>query len=118
MLRAEGIENVWARHHDTAERVREGIRDLGLDLYAAEGVRSDTVTAILPPEGVAANELRAIARSDFETDFAGGQASLGGKIIRFGHLGYTTGEDVRGGLDALRGGLAKLGHAPVAAASG
>ena len=118
MLRAEGIENVWARHHDTAERVRAGIRELGLDLYAAEGVRSDTVTAMLPPEGVSANALRAIARSDFETDFAGGQASLGGKIIRFGHLGYTTGEDVRGGLDALRGGLARLGHAPVAAARG
>ena len=118
MLRAEGIEAVWARHHATAERVRGGLEALGLELYAAEGVRSDTVTAMLPPEGLAADEIRAIARTDFDTVFAGGQASLGGQIMRFGHLGYTSEEDVRGALEALRGSLAKLGHAVPAAAGG
>ena len=106
------------RHHATAERVRDGLEALGLELYAAEGFRSDTVTAMLPPEGLAADEIRAIARTDFDTVFAGGQASLGGQIMRFGHLGYTTGEDVSGALEALRGSLAKLGHAVPAAAGG
>ncbi len=118
MLRAEGMEAVWARHHATASRVRAGLEALGLELYAAEGFRSDTVTAMLPPEGISADEIRALARTDYDTVFAGGQASLGGKIIRFGHLGYTTDEDVAGGLEALRGSLAKLGHAVPAAAGG
>lgn len=118
MLRAEGMEAVWARHHQNAKRVRAGLVELGLELYAAEGVRSDTVTAVLPPDGIAANDLRAIARSDYDTDFAGGQASLGGKIVRFGHLGYVTDEEITGALEALRGSLAKLGHAAPAAADG
>ena len=111
LLRDEGIEAVWARHQSTAATVRAGLGELGLELFAAEGARSDTVTAIRPPEGVAADAIRAIARSDFATIFAGGQASLRGQILRFGHLGYTSEDDVRGALEALQGSLAKLGHA-------
>ena len=111
LIRAEGFEQVWARHHATAERVRRGIVELGLELFADEAVRSDTVTAILPPEGVAADELRKIARAEFDTVFAGGQRDLGGKIFRLGHLGYCTDDDVRGALGAIEGALAQLGHA-------
>ncbi len=111
LIREEGIEQVWARHHSTAERVRQGLLDLGLGLFADEAVRSDTVTSILPPEGVAADELRTIARGDFDTVFAGGQRDLGGKIFRFGHLGYCSEDDVRGALGAIEGALTKLGYA-------
>ena len=98
LLREEGVEAVWERHRATAGAVRDGVRELGFGLFADEGARSDTVTAILPPGGVAADELRAVARSDFGTVFAGGQAGLRGRILRFGHLGRTSGEDVRGAL--------------------
>ena len=111
LIREEGVEQVWARHHRTAESVRQGVLGLGLELFADEAVRSDTVTAILPPEGVAADELRKVARADFETVFAGGQRELGGKIFRCGHLGYCTEDDVRITLEAIEGALAQLGHA-------
>lgn len=111
LLRSEGVENVWARHAATAARVRAGVQALGLDLFAEEPVRSDTVTSILPPEGAAADELRKIAREEFDVVFAGGQRDLGGRIFRFGHLGETTGEDVNDALGAIEGALARLGHA-------
>jgi aspartate aminotransferase-like enzyme len=111
MIREEGVEQVWERHHRTAERVRTGLVELGLGLFADEAVRSDTVTAIRPPEGVSADELRKIARDEFDTVFAGGQRDLGGKIFRFGHLGYCAEDDVRGALAAIEGALVKLGHA-------
>lgn len=110
MLREEGIDRVWARHHATAELVRTGLERLGLDFFAEEGARSDTVTAICPPNGIAADDIRALARSEFDTVFAGGQADLRGQIFRFGHLGYTSTLEVQGALDAIEGSLTKLGH--------
>ena len=111
LIRAEGVENVWARHHATAEKVRGAIEEMGLGFLSDESVRSDTVTAITPPEGIAGDDLRKIAREEFDTVFAGGQGSLRGQIFRFGHLGYCTDEDVRSALGAIEGALTRLGHA-------
>jgi len=97
--------------------VRDGVRALGLKLYAAEGARSDTVTSIVPPEDLVVSDMLRIARTEFRTVFAGGQGELSGKIFRFGHLGLVREEDVRSGLQALELSLAKLGYkAPAATA--
>ncbi len=106
LIREEGIERVWARHRETAGRVRAGVEALGLDLFAGESVRSDTVTAILPPDGVSADGLRKAARERSGVVFAGGQGSMGGRILRFGHLGRVSGDEVREALGALEGALA------------
>ncbi len=108
---AEGLDNIYERHHRLAVMVRDGVRELGLELFAAEGVESDTVTAMHVPEGIDGRELLATARTEFNTEFAGGQGSLSGQIVRFGHLGFVTEDDVRAGLEALKGTLARLGHA-------
>jgi aspartate aminotransferase-like enzyme len=34
MIREEGIENVWSRHARLAHATREGIKALGLELFA------------------------------------------------------------------------------------
>lgn len=110
IMLAEGLENIYARHRRLARMTRDGVRGMGLQLLAAEGVESDTVTAIRVPEGMDGAALLKTAREDFDTVFAGGQGPLRGKIIRFGHLGYVNDADITAGLEALRGSLAKLGH--------
>ena len=107
---AEGLDNIYERHHRLAVMVRDGVRELGLELFAAEGVESDTVTAMRVPEGIDGRELLTTARTEFDTVFAGGQGALSGQIVRFGHLGFVTEDDVRAGLEALKGTLARLGH--------
>ncbi len=107
---AEGLENIFARHHRIGQMVRDGVRGMGLELLADEGVESDTVTAIKIPAGVDGSQVSKIAMNDFQTVFAGGQGALRGKLIRFGHLGYMTDEDIRAGLDALEKSLAKAGY--------
>ena len=89
--------------------VRDGARGMGLELLADEGVESDTVTAIKLPTGIDGNKVMQVARDDFQTVFAGGQGSLRGKIIRFGHLGFMTEDDITSGLDALKKTLDKVG---------
>ncbi|MDP6606218.1 MAG: alanine--glyoxylate aminotransferase family protein [Dehalococcoidia bacterium] len=110
MMFEEGLEQIYDRHRRLARRVRDGVRALGLDLFAAEGVESDTVTAIKVPEGIEARALLSTAREQFDTVFAGGQRTLNGKIFRFGHLGYVTDEHVDDGLKALESTLKQLGR--------
>jgi aspartate aminotransferase-like enzyme len=109
MMLAEGLDNIYARHHALARLVRDGVRSLGLELFATEGVESSTVTSIRVPEGIDVKELLSVARTEFGTVFAGGQRDLNRKIFRFGHLGWVTEDDVHSGLTALEGTLAKLG---------
>ncbi|MFA7295987.1 MAG: alanine--glyoxylate aminotransferase family protein [Dehalococcoidia bacterium] len=108
LLKAEGMENVYARHHRHGERVRSGLQSLGLTLFAREGYRSDTVTAVLVPDGVDVANLRKVARSEFGLVLAGGQGPLASKLFRFGHLGYCTDEAVEDGLAAVAKTLEKL----------
>ncbi len=107
----EGLDNIFDRHRRLARRTREGVKALGLELFAREGVESDTVTAVKVPAGVDGLELVRVAREDFDTVFAGGQADLQGKIFRFGHLGYVSEADVDAGLEALAGTLKHIGFA-------
>lgn len=105
----EGIDAIFERHRRLARMTRDGLRALGLELLAAEGVESDTVTAAKIPAGIDGSEFTKVARERFGTVFAGGQGSLRGKIFRFGHLGYVTEEHVRDGLDAAEQTLRHLG---------
>ncbi len=115
-LSNEGIENVWARHARVSKRAREGVKALGLSLLADESVASNTVTAVFPPPGVAANDLLRVLREDYQVILAGGQGSLSGKIFRIGHLGLVEEKDIDEVMSALRGALSKLGYALPAAA--
>ncbi len=109
LMFAEGMDNIYARHHRLGQMTRNGVKAMGLQLLATEGVESDTVTAIRLPEGVDGEKLLQVAQDDFDTVFAGGQGSLRGKIIRFGHLGHVHEPDIEAGLEALKGALAKVG---------
>ena len=108
MMYAEGIENIYERHRTLAQMTRDGVRALGLQLFAEEGSESDTVTAVSIPDDIDGIEFLKVAREQFDTVFAGGQAGLRGTIFRFGHLGYVTEEHVRDGLAAVEGTLNKL----------
>ncbi|MEX2446960.1 MAG: alanine--glyoxylate aminotransferase family protein [Dehalococcoidia bacterium] len=107
---AEGMENIYERHHRAGRMTREGVRSMGLELLASEGVESDTITAIRLPEGVDGQKLLQVAHDEFDTVFAGGQGSLRGKIIRFGHLGHFDDADITAGLDALKASLERVGY--------
>lgn len=108
LLQAEGMPGVYARHARQGAAVRQGMQALGLELFAAEGFRSNTVTAVKCPDGIDVANLRKIARTEFGLVLAGGQGPLATKIFRFGHLGYCTDSDVESGLEAVGKTLQRL----------
>jgi aspartate aminotransferase-like enzyme len=111
IMREEGMESVWARHTRVAEMIRAGIDALGLKFLAAQGHRSDTVTAVLNPVdgGDALKELLTTLRARHGLVLAGGQGDLSGRIFRIGHLGMVDDGDVYSILATLEQGLHETG---------
>lgn len=88
MISEEGLENIWARHKRLAEGVRRGVAAWGCKLCAVgEKWHSDTVSAIVVPEGVDANAVIKAGYYRYNTSFGAGLAQLNGKVFRIGHLG-------------------------------
>jgi alanine-glyoxylate transaminase/serine-glyoxylate transaminase/serine-pyruvate transaminase len=88
MLLAEGLSNVFARHHRMAEAVRRAVAAWGLQLCAkAPKWHSDTVSAIRTPDGVDGNEVVRHAYRRYNLSLGVGLSQLAGKVFRIGHLG-------------------------------
>ena len=88
MLFAEGLENVFARHHRIAEGVRRAVAAWDLKLCAkAPEWYSDTVSAICVPEGFDGNEVARLAYQRYNLSLGLGLSKVAGKVFRIGHLG-------------------------------
>ena len=88
MLLAEGLEAVFARHHRLAEGVRAAVRAWALGILCEEvDGYSDSLTAVVMPEGLDSNALIARARDRFDLALGVGLGRLRGRVFRIGHLG-------------------------------
>ena len=101
MMLKEGIQNVFARHERIGRMTRDGIKKLGLPLFADPARASNTVTAVGIPEGLDGKKLRQVLREEYKVVLAGGQQTLDGKIFRIGHLGMVDEKDVNEILAAI-----------------
>jgi aspartate aminotransferase-like enzyme len=102
MMLKEGINNVFARHERIGKMTREGIKNLGLPLFADPAHASNTVTAVSIPEGLDGKKFRQILREQYKVVLAGGQQTLDGKIFRIGHLGMINEKDIKEILNAIQ----------------
>lgn len=98
----EGLGAVYERHAAIGRLTRDGVRALGLELFAKdEAFASDTVTAVSIPEGVDAAALVSRLRTEHGVIVSGGQASLSGKIFRIGHMGRVSESEIEETLSAV-----------------
>ncbi len=97
---AEGIENRFARHSAMAERCQTWAVENGLDLFAPEGYRSQTVTTIENTRGIDVGELNAFL-IERGMRIAGGYGKLKERTFRIAHMGELTVEDVNALLSAM-----------------
>lgn len=109
MLSKEGIDKIVARHAHTAQMTRDGVKALGLSLFADEKYASNTVTSIAASNGLDTKLLSKIMREEFDIVLGGGQQSMAGKIFRIGHLGWVSEDDIKAVLEALKIALPKAG---------
>ena len=89
MLFAEGLDNVFARHHRIAEGVRQGVAAWGLSLCAkAPKWHSDTVSTVMVPKGFNSEDVVKTAYYRYKMSLGLGLSKIAGKGYRIGHLGF------------------------------
>ena len=102
LMLKEGLSNIITRHAQLAKTAREGVKSLGLSLFAEESHASNTVTAVAASDGLDVKKLLRILRDEHQIILGGGQQKLDGKIFRIGHLGWVTEDDIKSVLSALK----------------
>jgi aspartate aminotransferase-like enzyme len=96
----EGVEGLAERHQEIGDHCRERALDLGLGLFAEEGYRSNSVTAVTLKEGMSTNEVLKRLREEYDI-ICGSSKDPNTEMIRIGHMGYVTKEELDEVFDAL-----------------
>ncbi len=102
LIRAEGIENVWRRHAECAQRIRDGVAALGLRPFGDRRYASNVVTAFYPPEGVDPKAIIQHISDRHNILITGAQGRYRGTFLRIGHLGTIDRQQCERVLAALR----------------
>jgi aspartate aminotransferase-like enzyme len=107
-IRAEGIENLWARHARIAAACRAGVKAMGLEVFAERP--NNALTVITVPPGVDGSGTLKKLEKGYGFKLADGQDTLKGKIWRLSHMGYTDAFEVLGAVGALELVLLESGY--------
>jgi alanine-glyoxylate transaminase/serine-glyoxylate transaminase/serine-pyruvate transaminase len=88
LLEEEGLDKVFARHARLAEATRRAVRAWDLEILCLNAAEySNTLTAVLVPEGHDADKLRAAILERFDMSLGTGLGKVQGRVFRIGHLG-------------------------------
>ncbi|MCW5751265.1 MAG: aminotransferase class V-fold PLP-dependent enzyme [Alphaproteobacteria bacterium] len=93
MIEEEGLDAIFRRHARLARATREAARvwhanGSGPELFCRAPQRlSDSVTALIMPEGHDAETFRRTAINRFNLSLGGGLGPLLGRVFRIGHMG-------------------------------
>jgi alanine-glyoxylate transaminase/serine-glyoxylate transaminase/serine-pyruvate transaminase len=110
LMREEGLEQIFARHHRLAEATRAAVRQWGLEIQALDPAEySDTVTAVRMPAGHDADRFRAVALELYDISLGMGLGKTKGKVFRIGHLGDLNDLTLIGALAGVEMGLRAAG---------
>ena len=111
MIDEESLDGVIDRHHRLAEGVRRAVAAWGLKLCAqSPDLYSDTVSAIVVPEGFDSTEFVTLAAEKYGVAFGVGLGEVAGKVFRIGHLGSLTDVMMLSGLATAEMVMADLGY--------
>jgi aspartate aminotransferase-like enzyme len=108
-IREEGLDALFARSASYAEAFRAAMRALGLRLFAPDAP-SDSITAVLGPEGMDAGLIIKHLAAKYGVTIAAGQDDAKGKIFRVSHMGYLDALDMITVVAAIEMTLKELGQ--------
>jgi aspartate aminotransferase-like enzyme len=107
-MRAEGIENIWARQARTAAAARAGFQALGLEIFPARP--ADGLTVVKMPPGIDSTVVLGKLEKQYGMKLANGQDQLKGKVIRLAHMGYIDQFDMLAGIAGVELVLREMGY--------
>ncbi|WP_017613479.1 pyridoxal-phosphate-dependent aminotransferase family protein [Nocardiopsis salina] len=87
-IEEEGADEVAARHEAAGARLREGLQEMGLELFAAEGHRLPQLTSVRVPEGVDSGKVRDQLLRDYGLEIGAGVGPYSASVWRIGLMGH------------------------------
>ena len=94
-LLQEGMENVWARHKEMANLVREWAKRQFALFVQDETYASDTLTCVKNTRGISIAELNKALQQNHNAVISNGYGKLKEKAFRISHMGDITIEELR-----------------------
>jgi alanine-glyoxylate transaminase / serine-glyoxylate transaminase / serine-pyruvate transaminase len=110
-LKAEGIENRWARHQRLGEITRDKVEAWGQEFVAEEGHRANTVTSFWVPDGKA-GPIQKTLEQEHKVMVSRGIYDDKDRMIRIGHFGILQPETLRAALESMGKVMEELGLVP------
>ncbi len=89
LIREEGLDNCWARHHRHHVALKAGLEAMGLSYLVKEQYQLPQMNAVRCPQGVDEAQVRKTLLSEFDLEIGAGLGPLAGKIWRIGIMGYS-----------------------------
>jgi alanine-glyoxylate transaminase/serine-glyoxylate transaminase/serine-pyruvate transaminase len=110
MLLDEGLDRVFARHARHGEATRRAVRAWGLETLCLDPREaSNSLTAVLLPDGHDADAFRAVVLERFDMSLGNGLGKVQGRVFRIGHLGDFNDLMLAGSLSGVEMGLGLAG---------
>jgi alanine-glyoxylate transaminase / serine-glyoxylate transaminase / serine-pyruvate transaminase len=110
-VKAEGIENRWARHQRLGETTRGKVEAWGQKFVAEEGHRANTVTSFWVPDGKA-GPIQKTMEQEHKVMVSRGIYDDKDRMIRIGHFGILQPETLRAALESMGSVMEELGLVP------
>lgn len=89
----EGLQAVRMRHQAAGDAVKTGMKQIGFELFAAEGYRLAPLSSVFIPEGRLGYQSEAQVRSrllaEYGIEIGGGLGPVAGKVWRIGTMGHS-----------------------------
>jgi alanine-glyoxylate transaminase/serine-glyoxylate transaminase/serine-pyruvate transaminase len=87
LVAEEGLEARWQRHQATAEKLWDGLEELGLACHVERELRLPTLTTVRVPAEIDAKAVARTLLNDHNIEIGGGLGDLAGKVWRIGLMG-------------------------------
>jgi aspartate aminotransferase-like enzyme len=105
-IQKTGIENVFAEHTKRAEHFRKAVLKDHVSLFPQ--TPSPSLSCLKLPAGVDSSKVQSILQDKHKIVVMGGQDQLKGKVLRVGHMGAMTLQDLTETADAIHSVLKDL----------
>jgi alanine-glyoxylate transaminase / serine-glyoxylate transaminase / serine-pyruvate transaminase len=84
----EGLDAVHERHRVAGEHLQNGLAELGLELFAAEGHRLPELTTVRVPDGVDSATVRQVLLGEHNIEIGAGAGPFASSVWRIGLMGH------------------------------
>ena len=91
-IHAQGLQRIFERRAQVAERIRDLARRTGMEVYALKP--GNGITGVVAPKGFNIGALRRRLEGDYGIQIAEGLGKIKETTFRIGHVGHLTDEEV------------------------